>query len=95
VLVTTDNATRETASLCTWSEGVRTLLPRTSQIAFVSPGETEAEPRIVRVPWEHAASVMGDAMEPQGLVPERWLVDRFPSDDEQAELRRAAASTPD
>jgi hypothetical protein len=89
VLLTTDEATRVTASLCTWTEGVPTLLPRTDQIAFVSPGETEEETRIVRVPWEHATSVMREAMKPQGLVPERWFVDRFPTADEQAELRRA------
>jgi hypothetical protein len=35
---------------------------------------------------------MRDSMKPQGLVPERWLVDRFPSAREQAELRREALS---
>jgi hypothetical protein len=68
------------------------MLPRADQIAFVTPGETEEETRIMRVPWDHAATVMRDAMQPQGLVPERWRVDRFPSEQEQAELRRAQLS---
>jgi hypothetical protein len=92
VLVMTDGETGESASLCTWTDGVPTMLPRADQIAFVTPGETEEETRIMRVPWDHAATVMRDAMQPQGLVPERWRVDRFPSEQEQAELRRAQLS---
>jgi hypothetical protein len=92
VLVMTDDETGESASLCTWTDGVPTLLPRADQIAFVTPGRTEEETRIMRVPWDHAASVMHHAMQPQGLVPERWRVDRFPSEHEQAELRRAELS---
>jgi hypothetical protein len=89
VLLVTDEATGESASLCTWTEGVRSLLPRTDQIAFVSPGATEEETQIMRVPWDHAASVMRDAMEPRGIVPERWYVDRFPTTGEREQLRRA------
>ena len=63
MLVMTDDATGESASLCTWTEGVPTLLPCADQIAFVSAGETEDETRIVRVPWEHATSVMRNAAE--------------------------------
>jgi len=92
VLVMTDGETGVSASLCTWTDGVPTLLPRADQIAFVTPGATEEEPRIMRVPWEHATAVMRDAMEPQGLVPERWRVDRFPSEQEQAALGRAELS---
>ena len=69
-----------------------TLWPRKGGSAVSELIETEEETRIMRVPWDHAASVMGDAMQPQGLVPERWRVDRFPSEEEQAELRRAELS---
>jgi hypothetical protein len=38
------------------------------------------------VSWDHAVSVMAHALRPQGLVPERWHVDTFPSDEQLGEL---------
>ena len=35
---------------------------------------------------------MSGAMTAHGIVPERWRVDRFPTDEEQAALRRAEVS---
>jgi hypothetical protein len=92
VLLATDPASGETTTVCSWTEGVPSLLPRADRIAFVSPGETEEESRIMYVPWDDAAAVMSGAMAPQGIVPERWRVDRFPTGDEQAALQRAEVS---
>jgi hypothetical protein len=92
VLLATDPASGETTTVCSWTEGVPSLLPRADQIAFVSPGETEEASRIMYVPWDDAAAVMSGAMAAQAIVPERWRVDRFPSDEEQAALRRAEVS---
>jgi len=39
------------------------------------------------VPWDTAATVMGDMSEPQGLYPERYLVKGFPSDEQMAEMK--------
>jgi len=91
-LLATDPASGETTTVCSWSEGVPSLLPRTDQIAFVSPGEAEEENRILYVPWDDAAAVTSGAMTAQGIVPERWRVDRFPTDEEQAALRRTEVS---
>jgi len=91
VLLATDPASGET-TVCSWTEGVPSLLPRTDQIAFVSPGETKDESRILYVPWDDAVAVVSGAMGAQGIVPERWRVDRFPTDEEQAALRRAEVS---
>jgi hypothetical protein len=82
VLLRTDNASGETRSVCTWTEGVRTLLPRTDEIAFVAPGDSETDDGITLVAWDRAVAALGGVMEPQGLLPERWLVERFPSEDE-------------
>lgn len=92
VLLATDPASGETTTVCSWTDGVPSLLPRADQIAFVSPGETEEASRILYVPWDDAATVMSGAMTAQGIVPERWRVDRFPTEDEQAALRRAEVS---
>jgi hypothetical protein len=73
-------------SSCVWADGVRALLPRSDLIGFVFPGPTNETWRIVPVLWNEALLVMADAMEPQGLCPERWLVERFPNDDELTAL---------
>lgn len=93
MLVATDPASGETTTVCSWTEGVPTLLPRADRIAFVSPGEAE-ETSIVYVPWDDALALMSGAMTAQGIDPERWRVDRFPTDDEQSALRRAEVDWP-
>jgi hypothetical protein len=92
VLLATDPGSGETTTVCSWTEGVPSLLPRSDRIAFVSPGETDESSRIMYVPWDDAAAIMSSAMAAQGLAPERWRVDRFPTDGEQAALRRAEVS---
>jgi len=86
VMVRADNASGETRSVCAWTEGVRAVLPRTDEIAFVVPGESESENEITLVPWDRAVAVLAGAMEPQGFLPERWLVDRFPTPSELTAL---------
>jgi hypothetical protein len=81
VLLRTDDASGELRSVCTWTAGVRTLLPRADEIAFV-PGESASDSEISLVSWDRAVAALGHAMEAQGLLPERWLVDSFPSEDE-------------
>ena len=93
VMLRTDNATDEVRSVCTWTEGVRTVLPRADEIAFVIAGQSEDENKITLVPWDLAVAVLGAAMEPQGLLPERWLVDRFPSAAELGSLESASSTS--
>jgi hypothetical protein len=65
------------SSISTWTEGVPTLLPRTDQISLVS--DPENNPRVTFVSWERVFDKVGEAMKPQGVKPERWLVERFPT----------------
>jgi hypothetical protein len=51
------------------------LLPRADEIAFSRLGETEAEHRFWRSPWDEAVAMVGEGMRPQGLRPERWRVE--------------------
>jgi hypothetical protein len=73
-------------SWCSWGRGVRALLPRADLVVFGIPGESEEEYRHWRVPWDEAVALVGDRMEPQGLVPERWLVgaESFPGEEQLA-----------
>ncbi len=79
-------------SLCSWTQGVVTLLPRTDRIAFVSPGEGDHPSNVMQVPWDEAIAVVGDLMKPQGLRPERWRVDAFPTPEELSALQGRAVS---
>jgi hypothetical protein len=82
-----DPATSAPQSATVWSKGVRCLLPRADVIGFVEPQLSDNKALIYGlVPWETAAAVMGDMLEPQGLYPERYLVKSFPSGEQMAEM---------
>ena len=69
----------------TWTQTVRTLLPKTDVVMFIAGGE---KPRpLGMAPWVRVEEVMGDRMTPQGLYPERYLVETFPNDAEIAALK--------
>lgn len=74
-------------SYCVWGDGIVSLLPRTDKIAFVSGlGEERTEPLMVE--WNPALGVIGDLITPLDLYPERYRVERFPT---EAELGRLTA----
>lgn len=64
----------EPFSVCTWSDGVHTLLPKADHVAFMGGSDLLGE-----LPWEVATKGLGDLMVPCGLVPERFEVKEFPS----------------
>ncbi len=70
-------------SVCSWTEGAPSLLPRTGHIAFVADDRSAP----VIAPWSAAQAVTGHRMEPTGHYPERWRVLSFPDPDEMAQLR--------
>ncbi|XQA66117.1 hypothetical protein ACM9XC_01845 [Xanthomonas sacchari] len=73
-------------SLCTWTKGVDTLLPRADRIALVVPRDDAEEDAVVLVSWDEAVAAFGDLMEPQPpLYPPRYRVQTFPDD---AQLRQ-------
>jgi hypothetical protein len=69
---------------------VDSLLPLTDEVILVIDPETKDR---VSVKWSIAQSVVGRLMEKQDdLLPERYRVRSFPSQEEIAELRRAASA---
>ena len=73
-------------TLTTWADGVTALLPRADSVAFGRVGG----PRHLEFPWSVVEDVMGGALQPQGRTPERYLVERYPTDDEMARMSAAA-----
>lgn len=74
--------TGATASLTSWAENVPSLLPESESIVF---GQMKGgKPAGIRatVSWEAAQRVLGDAMKPEGLHPERWRVSGFPTEEQ-------------
>ena len=79
---------QEAFSICVWSRGVDTLIPVTEQIAFMLDAE---KGEFFRVPWDAAASVVGNLMEADAeLIPKRFRVREFPNDEQIAQLRKLA-----
>ncbi|MBA8886945.1 hypothetical protein FHW12_001136 [Dokdonella fugitiva] len=66
----------ELRSLCTWSEGVVTLLPRTDIVVFHRGTEP---PQTLAVAWDDAISIAGAHLQASDFDPVRYLVDTFPT----------------
>ena len=85
-----ESVTERQYSVCIWSKGVDSLLPLTDEVILVIDPETKDR---VSVKWSIAQSVVGRLMEKQDdLLPERYRVRSFPSQEEIAELRRATSA---
>lgn len=66
------------ASMCTWTEGVDSLLPKTDAITFI--GTAGGAPKIVaRTSWENAVPLVGDLMEQTHDYPPRFRTKSFPT----------------
>ncbi|WP_288378198.1 hypothetical protein [uncultured Massilia sp.] len=66
-------------SVCTWSRGVDSLLPRTDRIAMVVFGEDEQMQEYHLLPWDALRAACADLMQPvPGAFPERYRVTGFP-----------------
>ena len=67
------------SSVATWTEGVEALLPRADRLVFLRP-RAGGEPDILGMAeWGRVEEVLGDLLEPQGLYPERYQVQSFPT----------------
>lgn len=73
-----DRVTRELSTMCVWTNGVESLLPRTDAVVFAT-GEPEDPEYLGSAPWERVGEVAGDLMQPTDRYPERWRVREFPS----------------
>ncbi len=66
-------------SVCTWSRGVDTLLPRTDRVAMVVFGDDEEMQEYHVVPWDALHAACGHLMQPvPDAFPERYRVTGFP-----------------
>jgi hypothetical protein len=75
-------------SVCVWSNGVDSSLPRTERIAFVV--NPEGKDHFV-VSWAAALSIVGDLLEKESeFAPLRYRAREFPDEQQIAELRRLA-----
>jgi hypothetical protein len=71
---------------CTWTNHAPSLLPKTDMIALVRDLK---EPPVM-VPWNVVQKTAGELMVPQGMYPERYRVDSFPSGSQFAAILGAA-----
>jgi hypothetical protein len=76
----------ESQSWCSWSEGVRSLLPKTDLIAFVQ--DPTGTKKTFFVPWNAAEPIVGHHFKPTSEEPMRTRVETFPTAGELAELER-------
>ena len=75
------------SSLCVWSDGVETLLPRTDTIVLFREGQNV----IAEASWKDVESIVGYLFEPTEYYPERVKVSGFPTPDELAQLRELSS----
>lgn len=73
--------------VCVWTPSARILLPEAD---LVSLDDSAGAGRPLLVRWADCRRLVGHRMHPQGLWPERYLVEEFPSAEELAALREVA-----
>lgn len=76
-----DPATHELSTVAVWSEGVAALLPRADNVGFTR-GDSDSVEVLGVAPWERVREVCSDLMEPTDRWPERWLVSKFPTQEQ-------------
>jgi hypothetical protein len=75
-------------SACVWTNQIDSSLPRSENIAFMADVEN---PDYFVVPWEAAASVIGNLLELEpNLVPPRYRARQFPSEEQLEKLHPLA-----
>ncbi|MBI2922504.1 MAG: hypothetical protein HYY18_15745 [Planctomycetes bacterium] len=79
-------------SVCTWTGGVRALLPKADRIAFMQLERGKGNELVAMVPWEAAAGIVGGLMKLVDLYPERFEVSAFPDAGQLEALTHAAVS---
>jgi hypothetical protein len=72
-----DSGSGDVFSVVTWTREPVSLLPKAEYILFVSENAM-----VIRVVWDVAIEIMGRLEALPGLWPERFIVDRFPTEEE-------------
>lgn len=79
LMLVRDNHAREEFSLCTWSEGVDALLPKSDRIALVRFKEQGEAQRAGMYDWDTVSAVAGHLMTPEpDTYPIRYRVRQLP-----------------
>lgn len=74
-------------SAAAWTQDVPSLLPRADRITLVRVADKGADV-LCTIPWEVAQQTLGDLMKPQGMYPERYLVEGFPADSQIESMKK-------
>jgi hypothetical protein len=61
---------------CIWTKDVITLLPKTDLVHFF---DAEKKKMVAIAEWDRVVEIVGDLMLEQGMYPERYLVQDFPT----------------
>jgi hypothetical protein len=85
-LLAQKNNPNQLQSVCSWTQGVPTLLPHTDSIAFV--WDHSGSRKTALVPWVDAAAIVGHYFKPTDEDPPRTRVDEFPDAVELADLQK-------
>ena len=82
------------ATFCSWAKNKVSLLPRTDAVMFAacSPDVTSVQILTPPVPWDVVQSIVGNRLEPTSYTPARYRTIGFPTDEELAAIRDAAAN---
>lgn len=79
----------EILSVCSWGQGVPTLLPLTESINFVA-AKGDVFELLFAAPFEIALQIVGDRMKKVAIYPDRYFVDTFPTEGELHKIRTLA-----
>ncbi len=90
VLVMEDPKSGRRDSLCTWTEGVDTLLPKTDYLAFLRDPEGAAETLLVA--WDDAFPLVAGLLETTSHYPHRFRARHFPPAETLDRLRALEAT---
>ncbi len=74
------------SSVCVWSRGVPTSLPKTEHVALTDPRQRKPETRTRLYRWDDLHARAGHLMQPENVFPPRFRVDNFPGRDVLAHL---------
>jgi hypothetical protein len=88
-LLAQKNDPNQLQSVCSWTQGVPTLLPHTDSIAFV--WDLSGTRKTALVSWTIAANIVGHYFKSTDEDPPRTRVDEFPNAAELAKLQKHAS----
>jgi hypothetical protein len=91
LMVSGDRDPLHPRTICVWTKDCTALLPKADYVAFVELHHGEQSVAAIReYPWPVVAEVLGGMLRPQGMYPERYRTEGFPTDAQFAAVEVAA-----